>query len=54
MGLGGMLCGSRISISIEGPEVSADAVITAALVDFTSASVPWRSLQLGEDLPTDI
>lgn len=55
VGLGGMLCGSHTSILIEGQRrLVLITVITAALVDFTPASVPWRSLHLGKDLPTDI
>lgn len=54
-GVGGMLCGSHTSIPIEGQRrLVLITVITAALVDFTSASVPWRSLRVGKDLPTDI
>lgn len=50
-GSGRILCGSHMLIHTwETEEVRADA----ALVEFTSVSVPWRSQQLGKDLPVDI
>lgn len=50
-GSGRILRGSHMLIHTwETEEVRADA----ALVEFTSVSVPWRSQQLGKDLPIDI
>lgn len=54
-GSGGMLCGSHTSVHTwETEEISTDAVIQAALADFASVNVPWRSQQLGKGLPIDI